>query len=108
MAKDVEMTADFDREQTPVPRAGTCFRAECSIDAVEIVAPAPGSVYEAKRLPTCISSKRGGWALCASTCFLRLGDFELYFGPDRREAQRIPFDVERRRPQLPPRQDDQL
>ena len=96
-----------DPDSTPVPVAdGTCFRApSCSLDAVEIVAPAPGSIYEAKRLPTCISSKKGDWAVCASTFFLRLGRHDLYFGPDRRGAPR-PYKGDRRQPAIPPRQDD--
>lgn len=105
MSTDIEMTADFDRERTPTAPPESCWRCK-RIQAVSIVAPAPGSVYEAKRLPTCIVCHSLDWAICAVTFFLRLGKFEIYFGPDRRESARVPFDLDRRRPQLPPRQDD--
>jgi len=99
----VDMTADYDREQTPTAPPGSCFR-RCGVSAVTIVAPAPGSRYEAERLPTCIDG--GKWAWCGVGRYLRLGAFELYLGPDRRESPRIPFDLDRRRPTIPPRQDD--
>lgn len=91
-------------EKTPTQPPGSCFR-RCGVGAVSIVAPQPGSSYEAKRLPTCIDGGHWGW--CAVGLFIRLGDHELYLGPDRRESPRIPYDVDRRRrPALPPRQDD--
>ena len=95
-----------DADKTPVGPPGSCWRCE-RIDAVFIVAPAPGSRYEAERLPTCICTK--DWSWCAVTFFLRLGKHDFYLGPNRRENPReVPADPNRRRlpPPFPPRQDD--
>lgn len=98
------MTADFDREQTPTAKPGTCFR-KCGFDAVPVKVPVPGSRYEVERIPICIAGTGFDW--CPAHGFVRFGTVEFYLGPDRREAKRIPFDTERRRvPVVPPREDD--
>jgi hypothetical protein len=101
----LEEPFEEDGDQTPTSAPSTCFR-KCGVDAVVIDAPAPTSTFEVGRLPTCIASKRGDWALCAVSFWIRLGGHEFYFGPDRRTTMRD-VGVERRRPPIPPRQDDQ-
>lgn len=104
--RDIEMMADFDGEQTPTSRAiGTCWRCWL-VKPVTIVSPAPGSSHEAMRFMTCIESRDGRWAFCALRMVLRLAEFELYVGPDRRVAKLLPPLGERRgRPPAPPRND---
>ena len=90
-------------DKTPVGPPGSCWRCE-RIDAVFIVAPAPASIHEAIRLPTCIATKK--WAYCAVKLIVRLGEFDLYVGPERRMSPR-PVTADRRRlPPVPPRADD--
>lgn len=105
--KTVEMTADFDREQTPAGRTvGTCWRCWV-IKPVVIVSPPPGSYHEALRFTTCIESRDGRWSFCGVRLVLRLGEFEIYLGPDRRVAKLLaPLEERRRPPPLPPRDDD--
>jgi len=95
----------FSEEQTPtkLEEPGACWRC-WRIMPVQIVAPAPGSVHEALRYHTCIASAGGGWSVCAVHMVLRLGEWELYFGPERRAAKLPPPHGERRR--FPPRKDD--
>jgi len=94
----------FDPEKTPTSPPVLCWRCE-RFHAVFVDAPMPGSRYEIERVPTCVLAQY--WAWCAVSFFLRLGNYEFYLGPDHREKPRIPYDVERRRrPAIPPRQDD--
>jgi len=87
-------------EPTPIQPPGDCFRA-CGVSAVEIVAPAPATLFEVLRLPTCISSKRRDWAWCGASFYLKLGKHEIYLGPDRRKESR-PYENDRRRPPKEP------
>lgn len=94
----------FSEEQTPtkLEEPGACWRC-WRIMPVQIVAPYPGSSHEALRFHTCIASAGGGWAWCAVHMALRLGQFELYLGPDRR-TKRLPLpDGVRERRSLRPR-----
>ncbi len=95
----------FSEERTPtkLDEPGACWRC-WRIMPVQIVAPYPGSSHEALRFHTCIASAGGGWAWCAVHMVLRLGQFELYLGPNRRTAILPPPHGERRR--FPPRKDD--
>lgn len=94
----------FDGETpTKLEDPGACWRC-WKLMPVQIVAPAPGSVHEALRFHTCIASAGGGWAVCAVNMVLRLGEFELYIGPNRRVSKLPPPGGERRR--FPPRKDD--
>lgn len=98
------LPADFGDDKTPTAPLGTCWR-RCGINAVTVVAQPPGSSHQAAAYTECVAAR--SWAYCAVTLFLRLGKHELYVGPDRRTAKRIPFDPERRRlPPVPPREDD--
>ena len=102
--KTVEMTADFDRERTPTGQTvGTCWRCWL-IKPVVIVSPPPSSSHEALRFTTCIESRDVRWAFCGVRLVLRLGDFEIYLGPDRRVIKLAPL-VERRGVSAPPRED---
>jgi len=94
----------FSEEHTPtkLDEPGTCWRC-LAIMPVQIVAPYPGSSHEALRFHTCIASAGGGWAWCAVHMALRLGQFEIYLGPNRRAAILPPPHGERRR--FPPRKD---
>lgn len=107
--KTIEIVAPFDDQQTPRSgRVGVCWRCKMIVP-VTIIAPPPGSHHEAMhildvhrealQIPTCVASRGGGWALCAVRFILRLGGFELYFGPERRVATKLP-PLERRA--LPP------
>lgn len=99
----IEIDAPFDDQQTPRSgRNGKCWRCRM-ITPVTIVAPYPGSDHEALSLPSCVASRSGIWAWCAVTFFLRLGEFEIYFGPDQRVASQLP-PLERRAlpPPIPP------
>jgi len=102
--RDVEMTAEFDAEQTPTrATVGTCWRC-WAIQPVTIVAPPPASAHEAARYTTCVEGRGGAWAFCGVRMVMRLGEHELYVGPDRRVMRpAIPPLVERRR--VPPRDD---
>ncbi len=91
-----DMLEELPGDKTPEQPPGDCFRA-CGVSAVEIVAPHPRSLHEAKRLPTCISSKRRGWAWCGVGLWLRLGGRDIYLGPERRQESR-PYENERRKP----------
>ena len=89
-----DLTEEIPGDKTPDQPPGDCFRA-CGVSAVEIVAPAPATLFEVLRLPTCISSKRHGWAWCGVGFYLRLGKHEIYLGPDRRKESR-PYETGRR------------
>ncbi len=91
-----DMLEELPGDKTPEQPPGDCFRA-CGVSAVEIVAPAPATLFEVLRLPTCISSRRRGWAWCGVGFYLRLGAHEIYLGPDRRKESR-PYENERRKP----------
>lgn len=101
----LEMTADYDHEKTPTGKTvGTCWRCWV-IKPVTIVAPAPGSSHEAMRYQTCVEARNGRWAFCGVRMVLRLGEFEIYVGPERRVVTTLPPLVERRGVRVPPRDD---
>jgi hypothetical protein len=98
----------FADEQTPtqLETPGACWLC-WAIMPVQIVSPAPGSSHEAMRFHTCIASAGGFWSWCASKMVLRIGQHELYLGPERRIQRLPPPSAERRRfPKLTPREDD--
>jgi hypothetical protein len=98
MVTDAELEAPFtDSEVTPTKLAtgGTCWRC-WAIVPVQIVAPYPPSRIEMLAIPTCVESKGGLWAWCASGMVIRLGNFEVYQGDNRRVAK-LPTPHERRR-----------
>jgi hypothetical protein len=98
----IEMVAPFDDQQTPrSARVGKCWRCKM-ITPVTIVAPPPGSDHEALSLPSCVASRSGVWAWCAVTFFIRLGEFELYLGPEQRAISKLPPLERRAPPAIPP------
>lgn len=94
-----DLLEELPGDKTPEQPPGDCFRA-CGVSAVEIIAPAPATLFEVLRLPTCISSKRRGWAWCGVSFYLLLGKHEIYLGPDRRKESR-PYENDRRQKGTP-------
>jgi len=105
-----------DDEKTPVPahRPGECRCCRNKATRLNAAVPAPRCEREAREhFPDCSVSNGGKWAVCAAKFMLFLGEFEFYFGPEKRTAIRSlpPVGMPERRaglpPPFPPRKDDE-
>lgn len=98
--------------KTPVPRVSDPCPG-CKLKPLARVkndVPAPGSLAEAKRYTSCVSPNHGLWYLCVAGPFLGVpgAGVKVYLGPERRVGlpPLPPPSSDRRRPVVPPREDD--
>lgn len=106
--EDVVMVADVPDDPTPAV-GRRCTRSGHRLTIIRNDCPQP-TKEEADAFDQCTATialpEEGGWQVCADQKFLR-GLHDIYFGPERRARELPPpAGIDRRAPQLLPRDDD--